>query len=108
MKKNDETIKDTSKVYTGTFNQSLELSDDCTFEISIETYSDNSISIDGKKFLLIKRVGSRGSLPLSHYKLVRDTKNLLKNMKLNMRIVTMVTIMIMVTQMKIYMHKGRM
>ena len=61
-----------------------------------------------KKFLLIKRVGSRVSLPLSHYKLVRDTKNLLKKMKLNMRIVTMITIMIMVTQMKIYMHKGRM
>lgn len=27
-----------------------------------------------KKFLLIKRVGSRGRPPLSHYKLVRDTK----------------------------------
>ena len=61
-----------------------------------------------KKFLLIKRVGSRVILPLSHYKLVRDTKNLLKKMKRNMRIVTMITIMIMVTQMKIYMHKGRM
>lgn len=108
LKKNDETINDTSKVYTGTFNQSLELSDDCTFEISIETYSDNSISIDGKEISFDKEGWKQGSLPLSHYKLVRDTKNLLKNMKLNMRIVTMVTIMIMVTQMKIYMHKGRM
>ena len=61
-----------------------------------------------KKFLLIKKVGSRVILPLSHYKLVRDTKNLLKKLKRNIRIVTMITIMIMVKQMKIYMHKGRM
>ena len=100
LKKNDETINDTSKVYTGTFNQSLVLR-----HIQITVFL-----LMEKKFLLIKRVGSRVSLPLSHYKLVRDTKNLSKKMKRNMRIVTMITIMIMimVTQMKIYMHKGRM
>ncbi len=60
LKKNDETINDTSKVYTGTFNQSLELSDDCTFEISIETYSDNSISIDGKEISFDKEGWKQG------------------------------------------------
>ena len=47
--KDGETINDDTKVYTGTFTQSLELSENCTFEISIETYSDNSITIDGKE-----------------------------------------------------------
>ncbi len=49
MTKDGETINDDTKVYTGTFTQSLELSENCTFEISIETYSDNSITIDGKE-----------------------------------------------------------
>ena len=60
LKKNDETINDTSKVYTGTFNQSLELSDDCTFEISIETYSDDSISIDGQEISFEKEGWKQG------------------------------------------------
>ena len=47
--KDGETINDDTKVYTGTFTQSLELSENCTFEISIETYSDNSITIDEKE-----------------------------------------------------------
>ena len=46
--KDDTVINDSSKVYTGTFTQSLELSENCTFEISIETYSDNSITVGGK------------------------------------------------------------
>lgn len=47
--KDDTVINDSSKVYTGTFTQSLELSENCTFEISIETYSDNSITVGGKE-----------------------------------------------------------
>ena len=47
--KDDTVINDSSKVYTGTFTQSLELSENCTFEISIETYSDNSITLGGKE-----------------------------------------------------------
>ncbi|WP_296056898.1 helix-turn-helix transcriptional regulator [uncultured Holdemanella sp.] len=49
LTKDGETINDDTKVYTGTFTHSLELSENCTFEISIETYSDNSITIDGKE-----------------------------------------------------------
>lgn len=49
LTKDGETINDDTKVYTGTFTYSLELSENCTFEISIETYSDNSITIDGKE-----------------------------------------------------------
>lgn len=47
--KDDTVINDSSKVYTGTFTQSLELSENCTFEISIETYSDNLITVGGKE-----------------------------------------------------------
>lgn len=54
LKKDGEVINDTSKVYTGTFTQSLELSDDCTFEISIETYSNNDITVDGKEITFDK------------------------------------------------------
>ena len=49
LTKDGEPINDDTKVYTGTFTHSLELSENCTFEISIETYSDNSITIDGKE-----------------------------------------------------------
>lgn len=49
IKKDGEEINDTSKTYTGTFTQSLEISENCTFEISIATYSDNDITIDGKE-----------------------------------------------------------
>ena len=46
--KDDAVVNDDSKLYTSTFTQSLELSDDCTFTISIDTYSDNDITINGK------------------------------------------------------------
>ena len=49
VKKDGEAVNDTSKTYTGTFTQNLELSENCTFEISIETYSDNDITVDGKE-----------------------------------------------------------
>lgn len=61
--KDGETINDDTKVYTGTFTQSLELSENCTFEISIETYSDNSITIDGKEISLIKQIGKKVNRP---------------------------------------------
>ena len=54
IKKNDEVLNDTSKTYTGTFSYSLELSDNCTFEIQIETYSDNDITVDGKEIAFDK------------------------------------------------------
>lgn len=54
LTKDGETINDDTKVYTGTFTHSLELSENCTFEISIETYSDNSITIDGKEISIDK------------------------------------------------------
>jgi cytoskeletal protein RodZ len=45
--KDDTTLNDSSKVYTNTFSQSLEVSENCTFVLTIETYSDNEIAIDG-------------------------------------------------------------
>ena len=58
--KDDTVINDSSKVYTGTFTQSLELSENCTFEISIETYSDNSITVGGKEISFDKRGWQEG------------------------------------------------
>lgn len=58
--KDDTVINDSSKVYTGTFTQSLELSENCTFEISIETYSDNSITVGGKEISFDKTVWQEG------------------------------------------------
>lgn len=48
VSKDDTVLNDTSKTYTGTFSYGLELSENCTFEIQIETYSNNDITIDGK------------------------------------------------------------
>lgn len=58
--KDDTVINDSSKVYTGTFTQSLELSANCTFEISIETYSDNSITVGGKEISFDKTEWQEG------------------------------------------------
>lgn len=99
--KDGETINDDTKVYTGTFTQSLELSENCTFEISIETYSDNSITIDGKEISFDKTDWQEGQPAVITYRLEKEIKKRLKNIH-NMMIVSM----IMVTQMNIMDKRG--
>lgn len=99
--KDGETINDDTKVYTGTFTQSLELSENCTFEISIETYSDNSITIDEKEISFDKTDWQEGQLAIITLQVGKGNQKRLKNIH-NMMIVAM----IMVTQMNIMDKRG--
>lgn len=61
LKKDDTVINDESKVYTSSFSHSLEVSENCTFELSIETYADNEISLDGKTIKFDKTNWTEGN-----------------------------------------------
>ncbi len=61
LKKDDTVINNESKVYTNSFSHSLEVSENCTFELSIETYSDNEISLDGRTIKFDKTNWTEGN-----------------------------------------------